>query len=199
MHDDPTPATYHCQLSDLTSGTAAPTMADRARQLVLRLLSAAERRVRRWHMRLAGSSTNLLSVPAVPAVPAGRTAPLAHAETTDPRDTLFSPGDRVTVLSLEQIRTTLDARGYCEGLEFMEGMGDLCGRTFTVMKRVRLLYDEGDRRMLRVKRPRYILEGAICHGKNAYDREGCDRSCFFFWSPRWLAWAHGEPTTGPRS
>jgi len=186
MNDDPLQGSYRCQVSDLPAGSAPPTARDRARQILLRLLSALERRTVRWHARLAGSSTNLLPT---------------HAGTTDRVEStgeVFRPGDRVVILPLERIQATLDDRGYCDGLQFMEGMGDHCGRTFTVMKQVRLIYDEGERRMLRVKRPRYILEGAICHGKHAYDREGCDRSCFFFWSSRWLARAGNEAPAGSR-
>jgi len=29
--------------------------------------------------------------------------------------------------------------------------------------------------------------GAICDGIGMYDKEGCDRSCFYFWTDRWSA------------
>lgn len=165
-----------CQLSNLHSGTTSPSAGDRGRQLLLRVLSAMERRLQRARIRLQG--------PLHPAAPAGGPARAAHSR--DGSGPEFETGDLVQVLSLEEIRATLDERGFCDGLEFMESMADHCGQTLPVMKRVRLIYDESDRRMLKVKRPRYILEGAICHGRNAYAREGCDRSCFYFWSSRWL-------------
>jgi hypothetical protein len=40
--------------------------------------------------------------------------------------------------------------------------------------------------MLKVKRPRYLLDEAICDGAGMYDKEGCDRCCFYFWTDRWF-------------
>jgi hypothetical protein len=172
-----------CQLTGLASGTRSLTLQDRARQLLLRMLSAVERRARRWNLRLRDELHE--GVP--PHASSGLDNPpraVRDAETGKAEE--FHPGEVVQVLPLEEIRRTLDERAHCDGLEFMESMAEHCGQDLVVMKRVHYLYDEGERRMLRVKRPRYILEGAICRGTNAYDREGCDRSCFYFWSPRWL-------------
>ena len=87
------------------------------------------------------------------------------------------------MLSYGEIDATLDESGTCEGLEFMEGMKRYCGQRLAVKKRVQMMFDERRWRTVRVRRPRYILEAAICDG-NA--RQVCDRCCFFFWSPRWL-------------
>jgi hypothetical protein len=95
-------------------------------------------------------------------------------------------GDLVEVLSYEEIRRTLDERGTCDGLDLMEGMKQFCGRRFVVMKKVELLYDEVAHRMLKIKKERYLLEGVICDGRGATQREGCDRCCFYFWSRPWL-------------
>ncbi len=98
----------------------------------------------------------------------------------------FRAGDVVQVLPYEEILAMLDPNRRCDGLEFMEGMRQFCGRRLVVLKRVRLIFDEQTRRMLAIKRERYILEGAICDGGGMYSREGCDRCCFYFWSSRWL-------------
>jgi hypothetical protein len=92
----------------------------------------------------------------------------------------------VEVLSYEEVFCTLDEESTCGGLQFMEGMKRFCGQRLVVRKKVRMMFDERARRMVRISRNRYILDGAICDGKGQYDREGCDRCCFYFWSDRWL-------------
>ena len=90
------------------------------------------------------------------------------------------------VLDHAAILATLDERRRCDGLEFMDGMARFCGQRRRVLNRVRLFYDEHERRMLKLKRDRYLLEGVICDGYGAFGQEGCDRACFYFWSSRWL-------------
>ena len=94
-------------------------------------------------------------------------------------------GDVVEVLSLDDIRATLDANGKHDGLKFLSPMAEFCGRRFRVLKPVRQILDEHNHVMQRTKRT-VILEAAICHGQGIYGREGCDRSCFFFWKEAWL-------------
>lgn len=188
------PESPHCQLEGLYDGTAPRRLRDRLRQLALRMLSAAERRIRRLHDRLR---TPRASPPPTPSAESRSSEPPATFAAGRGEPPEFAPGDLVEVLSAGEIRATLIPPGVCDGLWFMEGMERFCGQRLRVRTRVTLLFDETRRKMLRVKRPRYILEGAICDGKDAYDREGCDRSCFFFWSPRWLrgpiADAAGDP------
>lgn len=94
-------------------------------------------------------------------------------------------GDLVEVRSREEIRSTLDSEGKHDGLKFMRPMGEYCGKRFRVLKPVRLVVDEHERTMKRTRRT-VILENGICHGRGLYGREGCDRSCFFFWKEAWL-------------
>lgn len=171
-----------CQLSGLRAGCRSLSLRDWIRHGVLRLLSALDRRIVRIYQSISAS----------PARSSGGGCIGSSGKATDQ---LFSqahvaedlrPGDVVEVLTREEILSTLDANRRCDGLEFMEAMAEFCGQRLVVRKKVRLLFDEGNKRFLKVKRPRYILEGAICEGVSAYDKEGCDRSCFFFWSPRWL-------------
>jgi hypothetical protein len=97
------------------------------------------------------------------------------------------------VLPIEAIRATLDAEGRLDGLNFKRPMEQYCGRTFRVMKRVRYVLDEHTRRMLKSKNV-VLLENVICEGQGVYGREGCDRSCFFFWKEGWLR--RVEPRAG---
>jgi hypothetical protein len=94
-------------------------------------------------------------------------------------------GDMVKVLPIDDIRATLDGDGKHDGLKFMKPMSQYCGRKFRVLKPVRRILDEHNHVMQKT-RSTVILEGGICHGQGLYGREGCDRSCFFFWKEAWL-------------
>jgi len=94
-------------------------------------------------------------------------------------------GDLVEVLSIDDVRATLDESGKHNGLKFLTPMEQYCGRRFRVLKPVRRIFDERKRVMQKTMRT-VILEGGICHGQGLYGREGCDRSCFFFWKEAWL-------------
>jgi hypothetical protein len=94
-------------------------------------------------------------------------------------------GDLVEVRSLEEIKAALDEKGKYGGLKFLRPMEQYCGRRFRVLKPVRRILDEHDHTM-RTIRDTVILEGGICHGQGIRGREGCDRSCFFYWKEAWL-------------
>lgn len=94
-------------------------------------------------------------------------------------------GDLVEVLSIDDVRATLDESGKHNGLKFLKPMAAYCGRRFRVLKPVRWILDEHNHVMQKTKNT-VILEGGICHGQGLYGREGCDRSCFFFWKEAWL-------------
>ena len=97
----------------------------------------------------------------------------------------LNAGDLVEVLPIEEIRATLDADGKHDGLKFLKPMAQYCGRRFRVLKPVRRILDEHNHVMQKTRNV-VILEGGICHGQGIYGREGCDRSCFFFWKEAWL-------------
>ena len=97
----------------------------------------------------------------------------------------FKAGDLIEVLTPEEIRETLDDSGKNGGLKFLRPMEEYCGRRFRVLKPVRQILDEHNHVMQKINRT-VILEGGICHGTGIYGREGCDRSCFFFWKDVWL-------------
>lgn len=100
-------------------------------------------------------------------------------------DTTIRAGDVVEVLSYEEILKTLDDRKRCQGLEFMTGMEMFTGKRFTVLKRVRAIFDERAWKMVRVRNT-VILRDVICDGRGMYEKEGCDRCCFYFWKEQWL-------------
>ena len=94
-------------------------------------------------------------------------------------------GDLVEVLSLAEIRRTLDEHDRCAGLKFMKPMAAYCGQRFVVQTNVRRIYNERHERMLRLRRT-VLLRNVLCDGRYLGDREGCDRCCFFFWKEDWL-------------
>ena len=95
------------------------------------------------------------------------------------------PGDLVVVLPVEEIRATLDERGKHDNLKFLRPMERFCGQTFRVMKRVKYILDDRTHVVQKVRNV-VLLDGVICDGEGIYGREGCDRSCFFFWKEAWL-------------
>jgi hypothetical protein len=179
MTATPPPAASHpafagpddCQLHVLPVATTSLGLPDTLRHLSLRLGSAARRRVA-WVAKRVGF------VPGPPAAPASVAAAAALPDG-------FAEGQRVRVLPLTQIRALLDDQGRTGGMTFMAGMERFCGHELTVRKRVRTIFDERHDRMLRLRRA-YLLEGVICDGRQQYDREGCDRACFYFWKEPWL-------------
>jgi len=167
-----------CQNATALEGGVELNAVDVGRVWVLRILRSAQRRLSNYF----GSISRRRSTEKIPAGNYETSA----AGTDDRSSQSFEVGDIVEVLGYEEIKKTLDERGFCEGLEFMEGMQRLCGQRLPITKIVRRIYDERARRMIKMKKARYILDGAICDGRGMYDREGCDRCCFYFWSPYWL-------------
>ena len=96
-------------------------------------------------------------------------------------------GEVVRVKSLEDIETTLDANGRCQGLAFMSHMADHCGGTYVVHKRVRRFFDERTRQMLKLRNV-VVLKTVYCEPPRGdiHEYAGCDRTCFFFWKDAWL-------------
>jgi hypothetical protein len=133
--------------------------------------------------------------------PAPRAASSAAAPGSERHRLRLVPGELVRVRSLEEILSTLDHRGRCQGLPFMSPvMNDFCGGTFTVKKRVDRFFDESRWRSLRLKDV-VILEGVHCEPPPdiGEDWAGCKRTCFLFWKEAWLERAADSgPPAGDR-
>jgi len=95
-------------------------------------------------------------------------------------------GERVEVLTADEIRRTLDDQGTCEGLPFMPEMEKFCGMQFSVYRRSDKICVEGA--YMRRLRDTVTLQDVRCDG-GAHD--GCDRMCFIFWKEAWLRRAEG--------
>lgn len=170
---------HDCQFSTAFADGVDLSFAEKARQWIRRLLRAARRRITRYLsiLKRLGRTDSVYKG-------MRQSNPSSKSPELDGRP--LGVGDVVQVLPYEEILATLNSNRMCDGLEFMEGMRQFCGRRLVVLKRVRLIFDEQTRRMLAIKRERYILEGAICDGGGTYSQEGCDRCCFYFWSGQWL-------------
>lgn len=154
------------------------------RYFTLRLLSALRRRLRRLTGRSlkTGGREDGRAGGAVQNIE--ESGDRSGSTGGNDRET-FTAGDIVEILSLPGIRKTLDEKGCCEGLGFMEPMEMYCGRRSRVVKKARMIFDERRWKMVRLRNV-YLLENIVCEGRGVFDGEGCDRMCYFFWKDRWL-------------
>jgi hypothetical protein len=96
------------------------------------------------------------------------------------------PGDLVQVRSPDEIRSTLDEKGFNRGLSFDREMLPYCGRTFRVKDRVDRIVDDKTGRMLKIPKDSLILEGAVCSGERTPGCWFCPREIYPFWREAWV-------------
>ncbi len=92
-------------------------------------------------------------------------------------------GDKVRVLSLDEIEATLDEDGKTKGCVFMKAQEKYCGSVQRVFKSMERFVDERDFNVKKCK-GMVLLEGVMCDGTEVFGR--CDRSCLLFWREEWL-------------
>jgi len=182
MSQDPGIFLQYCQLQVIYDASTSLGPADRLQNWALRLRSYLQDHLeelgRRGLWRQPGQRH-------AQPVPGGQFAPPAMEVPGLPRTGRLAAGDIVGVLSREELRRTLDAGEAHDGLRLLKPMWDCCGRQYVVLKRVHRIFDERRGVMVRV-RDTVLLKDAICDGHYMVDREGCDRSCYFFWKTAWL-------------
>jgi hypothetical protein len=103
--------------------------------------------------------------------------------TTPSAELNLQPGEFVQVKSKEEILATLDRKNRNRGLLFDSEMIRYCGSTSRVLKRVNQIVDEKTGKILRMKGPCIILEGAACVSE--YHRL-CPRAIYHYWREGWL-------------
>lgn len=168
-----------CQLQVVYESGSPLTPVDKARALALRINRAIKRRlVNRF------SINHFSKIEAVTQAAASVINRTANVLSSSPGN-IFEAGDLVEVLSMEEIRQTLDSNNCCGKLQFMPGMERFAGQQFIVLKNVRTMFDERAWKMVSLKNT-VLLKDVICDGRDMYDKEGCDRCCFFFWKISWL-------------
>jgi hypothetical protein len=98
----------------------------------------------------------------------------------------LQPGELVQVRSAEEIRATLDDKGFNRALSFDREMLRYCGKTLRVKARVDRIVDESSGRMLRINKDCIILEGSVCSGECSTGRWFCGREIYAYWREAWL-------------
>ncbi len=178
MNKDDSSKKDDCQLQFVYDAGVTPSLADRCRNIGLRVLSALRR-------RLGGKGHAVgLNVASGPGVGTSENIPEESGTEIAPQ-IILKPGDLVQIKSLDEIRMTLDDNDRCAGLQFMLGMQKYCGQEARVLKKVRTIFDERLWKMVKI-RDAYLLEKVTCNGRDVFDGEGCDRTCYYFWKSRWL-------------
>jgi hypothetical protein len=171
-----------CQLQVIYESGQKPVITDRIRHIFLRLSSAFRRRA----YGIANTADSILpSGPGVGFDSADVPENDSNIAAGDHGRASFNSGEIVTIRPFEEILKTLDPGGRCDGLQFMPGMKKYCGRQARVLKRVRLIFDERLWKMVKTRHT-YLLEEITCDGRDVFDGEGCDRTCYFFWKDKWL-------------
>jgi hypothetical protein len=95
-------------------------------------------------------------------------------------------GEWVEVKSADEIRATLGPDAKNRGLYFDMEMVKFCGEKFRVQRRVLRLIDEPTGKMMEMKNPCIVLEGAQCRGECTPRRLACPRAIDSYWREIWL-------------
>jgi len=111
---------------------------------------------------------------------------LAAGEPHPRVDLALQPGDLVRVKSYEAILRTVDAAALNRGLSFDAELVPYCGKVFRVRNRIERFIDEKTGKMLKIKTPAVILEGAYCQSLYSGQRILCPRAVFLWWREIWL-------------
>ena len=160
-----------CQLQTLYDSTEDMDFVAELRRIYLRLKRAGRRRILRARKMLFPARQRELNE--------------SQSNTIAANKPVLQGGDLAEVLPFDDILKGLDENGCLGKMLFMEGMKKYCGKRLRVIKKLKTMVDEQSWRMVRLK-DSVILENAICDAKGQYDKEGCDRCCFYFWKEQWL-------------
>src|SRR4051812_46349008 len=92
-------------------------------------------------------------------------------------------GEWVEIRSKEEILRTLDSNGQLDGMPFMPGMFQHCGKRVRVFKRAHKSCDTVNRPVGLKLRNAVHLEQLRCAGA---EYGGCQAGCLLFWNTAWL-------------
>ena len=95
-------------------------------------------------------------------------------------------GELVRIKSYEQILETLNSSALNRGLSFDAELVPYCGKVFRVRTRIERFVDEKTGKMLKMKTPAVILDGAYCQSLYSGQRILCPRAVFLWWREIWL-------------
>ena len=96
-------------------------------------------------------------------------------------------GEYVRVKPQREIELTINSQGRNRGLSFDgEEMAPYCGKVLRVRRRVSRILEETTGRMLEMKQPCIMLDGAVCQSLYASCRLNCPRAIPSYWREIWL-------------
>jgi hypothetical protein len=98
----------------------------------------------------------------------------------------LQPGELVRVKSYDEILETLDESNQNRGMSFDAEQVLYCGGTYRVRARVNKIVNEKDGRLLQLKTPSVLLEGATCQACYSNRRMFCPRAVYPYWRETWL-------------
>jgi hypothetical protein len=98
----------------------------------------------------------------------------------------LQPGELVRVKPFNDILRTLSTEGRNRGLGFDKEMAPYCEQVHAVRARVTRFVDEKTGKLVTLKSPCIMLEGAVCQARYSDRRIGCPRSIYPWWHEVWL-------------
>lgn len=122
-------------------------------------------------------------------IPRGRATPTARLD--------LRPGDYVRVKDHAAILATLDPANRNRGLSFSAEMAPFCGRVLRVAARVERILDERTGRLIHLRNPCIILEGATCGARYNRNLIFCPRDTYAYWREIWLERAEPAAALAP--
>lgn len=128
----------------------------------------------------------------------GRPSPykngLIPAGERTPSETLnLGRGEWVEVRSHDEIRATTTTDNFNRGMLYGPEMAEYCGQRLRVARRVERLIDERTGRMLAMRLPCIVLEGAVCASDYSRGRLFCPRAIQPYFREIWLRRVSAEP------
>lgn len=111
-------------------------------------------------------------------IPAGAPTPAVNLD--------LQPGEWVRVKSLDEIAATLNTNNRNRGLSFNPEMSPYCGGTYKVEQRVTRIVDEKTGKLLEMKGPCIMLEGAFCMARYHPEALLCPRRIPQYFREAWL-------------
>lgn len=121
----------------------------------------------------------------------GRPAPLGTGsiplgQPTPSGELGLKAGERVTVLSHDAIKSTLNVGSKNRGMWFDSEMTKFCGKTYEVQGRVDRIINEVTGEMMHMKQPCIVLRGVFCTAEYTDGRLLCRRGVTTYWRENWL-------------
>lgn len=115
-----------------------------------------------------------------------RSGSIPEGEKTPGQTLNLAPGEMVRVRSHDEILSTLNRANKNRGMRFDAEMVPYCGKELTVRQRVDRIIHETTGRMIEIKSPSVILDGAICRSEMSPCRLFCPRAIPSYWREIWL-------------